>query len=56
MEYYLVSLRGSNSFNEAVNSRLKDGWSLFGSPYSSGDGINCQAMIRFPDGAPLDIV
>ena len=44
-EYDLVTAASATDLKKAVNSNLKDGWELFGSPFSCERSL-CQAMIN----------
>jgi hypothetical protein len=45
IEYNLATAASAPDLQKAVNSNLKDGWELFGSPFSH-QGYVCQAMIK----------
>jgi len=45
IEYDLVTAGSATDLKKAVNSYLKNGWELFGSPFSCERSL-CQAMIN----------
>ena len=45
IEYDLVTAGSATDLKKAVNSNLKDGWELFGPPFSCERSL-CQAMIN----------
>jgi len=45
MEYKLICNNFYSSLNEEINEALKNGWKLYGSPFSN-NGYFCQALTK----------
>lgn len=52
IDYDVVSISDANQFVERVNEKIKDGWELFGNPFSIHDEVDeedcfVQAMVKY---------
>jgi hypothetical protein len=49
-EYIVIENNSAEDLTAQINERLKEGWTLFGAPFSRGNGQEaskiCQAMVK----------
>ena len=47
IEYKLCAAQTADDLNRQVNELLRDGWALYGNPFTS-NGTYCQAVTKMP--------
>ena len=45
--YYTIKSESDVSLDGAVEEKLNEGWTLYGSPYIDREGYYCQAVVKW---------
>lgn len=53
MSHYMDNQLGCRNVNTQVSTLLKNGWELYGMPFSCRR-IKCQAMVKYDNSTPLE--